>query len=651
MKYRREVDGLRCIAVVPVILFHAGFDLFSGGFVGVDVFFVISGFLITGLILDEMEANRFSLIKFYERRARRILPALFLVSAACVPVAWALLSPADLQEFAQSLAALALFASNILFWRQSGYFDAEAELKPMLHTWSLAVEEQYYLLFPLLMIWCWRIGRIRLLYAIIAIGVASLTISEYQARTAPAAAFYLLPSRFWELLLGTMAAFVLRVWRAPLATLQSNKFAHEGVGVIGLLLILYSIFAFDDTTTFPGLHALVPTIGAVLILLFATEGTILCRLLSSAPLVGIGLISYSAYLWHQPLFAFARHASAGDVPKTWLVSLVALTFILSYFSWRFVEQPFRQQKKVQRRTVAIVSAAGLASLAVIGLVGHLMTPTITELRLAHSDSGVKGLFRTKQSLISERTTLIHRYAAVAESPFSEEQDKRKILILGDSVSNDLFISIQSNPESFHRIEVRRIKLDDLCMATFAKILAGGPVQHDSASLSCKESIEKVRGSSVFARAELIVLNAHWRMHTNRRGHQGAMLLAETLVSQGRQVAMVGILAMKEASSLAFLAIQRGMSVDETNRFAYNTVRRERISTPNADIRALAERNPRILYLDKYSLFCSDSVRSCNFFDTNSALLFSDSLHLSKDGARYFGERIADQNWFTSQASN
>jgi peptidoglycan/LPS O-acetylase OafA/YrhL len=210
MKYRPEIDGLRAIAVIPVILFHAGFAPFGGGYVGVDVFFVISGYLITSIILAEREAGTFSLLKFYERRARRILPALFLVMAACVPFAWVWMTPSDMTDFSRSLAYMSVFASNILFYKQSGYFDAASELKPLLHTWSLAVEEQYYLLFPLLLIAGLRRGK-RFAISLLAVAaIVSLAIAQWGATRAPAATFYLLHARLWELLVGGFVAFYLR---------------------------------------------------------------------------------------------------------------------------------------------------------------------------------------------------------------------------------------------------------------------------------------------------------------------------------------------------------------------------------------------------------------------------------------------------------
>ena len=210
MKYRAEIDGLRALAVLPVILFHAGFEWFSGGFVGVDVFFVISGYLITTIIISEMAEGKFSIANFYERRARRILPALFFVMAVSIPFAWLWLTPTDLANFGQSLVAVSTFSSNILFWLESGYFDTSAELKPLLHTWSLAVEEQYYILFPIFLMLTWRLGIKRILILLSIIFLISLGVAQYGAYHFPTATFFLLPTRGWELLVGVFAAFYLK---------------------------------------------------------------------------------------------------------------------------------------------------------------------------------------------------------------------------------------------------------------------------------------------------------------------------------------------------------------------------------------------------------------------------------------------------------
>lgn len=332
MKYRPEIDGLRAVAVVPVILFHAGFDLFSGGFVGVDVFFVISGYLITTLLIEDIENNRFSIVRFYERRARRILPALFVVMLTCIPFAWMWMLPNQMKDFSQSLVAVSLFASNILFWKQSGYFAAAAEEKPLLHTWSLAVEEQYYLLFPVFLFVAWRFGRNRVFWSIAVLAGASLLLSEWGWRNKPDANFYLAPTRAWELLVGSIAAFIANK-RGP----QTNDI----LAWLGLGGIAFAIFWYDELTPFPSVYGLVPVIGTALIVLFGNKGTSAARLLSMNAFVGIGLVSYSAYLWHQPLLAFARVYAVGAENQLVIGILVFCSFVLAACSWKYVEVPFR----------------------------------------------------------------------------------------------------------------------------------------------------------------------------------------------------------------------------------------------------------------------------------------------------------------------
>jgi peptidoglycan/LPS O-acetylase OafA/YrhL len=230
MKYRSEIDGLRALAVLPVIFFHAGFEWFSGGYIGVDVFFVISGYLITTIIMNDIEKKEFSIANFYERRARRILPALFTVSVLSSAAAWILLSDAGLNKYGEALIGVSLFVSNIVFWRQQGYFDESAELNPLLHTWSLAVEEQYYLLFPIFLLLVWRFGKKSVFWMILVMAAISLLISEWGWRNSPMGNFYLSPSRAWELFAGSIAAFIVQK-----RGIQKN----EVLSLIGIAAIVF----------------------------------------------------------------------------------------------------------------------------------------------------------------------------------------------------------------------------------------------------------------------------------------------------------------------------------------------------------------------------------------------------------------------------
>ncbi len=292
MKHRSDIDGLRAIAVIPVVLFHAGVRHVAGGFIGVDVFFVISGYLITTILLEDIRRDRFSIAAFYQRRARRILPALFAVLLFASLAAYKLLLPNDAYEYGRSLLATLGFISNIAFSRQMGYFDAPAEMKPLLHTWSLAVEEQFYILYPLFLFLVTRYFRKRYAVAIGSVLALSLAYSIGRSDTQAATSFYLPTTRAWELLIGGLLAI------QSLPKLRHQLSANL-LGFFGLGLISYSVFAFSAATPFPGYHALFPCVGAALIIYsgMAVE-PLVGRVLSAKPLVFVGLISYSLYLWH-----------------------------------------------------------------------------------------------------------------------------------------------------------------------------------------------------------------------------------------------------------------------------------------------------------------------------------------------------------------
>lgn len=353
--HRDDIDGLRAVAVLPVLLFHAGVPGFAGGYVGVDVFFVISGYLITTIIHRELKQGRFSIAKFYERRVRRIFPALFVLLAAVFAGGYAMLVPPDLAQLGKSIFATALFVSNIFFYRQSGYFDTAADAKPLLHTWSLAVEEQYYILFPLALLLVYRWRRNWLVPAVAVATIASFAASTATVLTDPVAAFFLPHSRAWELLLGSCLSFT----------------SPRRVGALawgGLLAIGVSVFAYSQATLFPGPLALLPCLGAAAVLMGA-DGTSAGRLLSHPVLTYVGKISYSLYLWHWPILVFVGFA-VGDTHWVARAALcLPLSFGIASLSWRYVEMPFR--RRGQRATPALF--AGGAAIAVGAVAGLAAT--------------------------------------------------------------------------------------------------------------------------------------------------------------------------------------------------------------------------------------------------------------------------------------
>ncbi len=366
------------------MLYHGGFSAFRGGYVGVDVFFVISGYLITSILLSDIRLGQFSLVRFYERRARRILPALYLVLAVCMPLAWLVLLRSELVSFSKSFAAISLFCSNLFFKRDGGYFETASDLKPLLHTWSLAVEEQFYLVYPLFLWFAWQRGKRWATVLLSIAGVGSLAVAQWAVIHRPVAAFFLAPFRAWELAIGALAAFV---WAEKRSVVLPSTL-RQVLSVAGLILILVSVFVFSETTLFPGLYALVPTVGTSLVILFATPDTLVGSLLCGRVFVGIGLISYSAYLWHQPLFAFARSYFA-DPSDTMMLVLGVLALILAGLSWRFVERPFRTRDRVSRASIFALSGIGCIVLLTAGLASaRLLTTSIAandyESRLARA---------------------------------------------------------------------------------------------------------------------------------------------------------------------------------------------------------------------------------------------------------------------------
>ena len=367
--HRRDIDGLRAFAIVPVVLFHADIAAFSGGYLGVDVFFVISGFLITSLIASEIANGRFSYVSFWERRARRLLPAMFLVIAATAFVAYWILMPAELDEFGRSVMSIILLSSNVYFWQHWGYFDTSTQTMPLLHTWSLAVEEQFYLLFPAVLIAVSRLQRLHPVAIVIMIGVASLTISAWWVHAYPDAAYYLLPSRAWELMLGAALALL-----RPSRGVSYSPLITDVLLSIGLCLVLIPVFLYDAYTPFPGFAALVPCSGTALVIWFGDQRSRVGQLLTNRPTVFIGELSYSLYLWHWPLIVFAtmlrRHH--GSLTATQTLVVLTATFMCAWLSFVLIENPIRRRTLLPtRRRLFATMGIGAASLGICGLIAVL----------------------------------------------------------------------------------------------------------------------------------------------------------------------------------------------------------------------------------------------------------------------------------------
>ena len=435
-KYRPEVDGLRAIAVMAVVLYHAGLGV-PGGFVGVDVFFVISGYLITSLIVKEMERGTFSMVTFWERRARRILPASIVLVVAVLISGWFLLLPSDYADLGRSAVFYSIFAANLYFWRTVNYFAGPAEEQPLLHMWSLGVEEQFYVFFPLLLagVFFFRFSRSRLLLlsifgciSTVSFALSAYTVSEYQTYN-----FFLLPFRAWELFLGSIVALL------PLRFLKLQQSWREAFAWCGFLAVLVPCFVYSHDTTFPGLSALPPCLGAAM-LIWATgrvnqEAPMVSvgRLLSSRPLVFIGLISYSLYLWHWPFFAYWSSWELEPASLMTRLLLASAGFALGILSWRFVETPFRKKQfGGTKRSIFTYSGVGLVSclLAAGSLVYLSGVPTrfsdrVNAIDQCRAEALPATHIASKVNLKAARAGEFPRFCSV-------ERPSRKIMVWGDS---------------------------------------------------------------------------------------------------------------------------------------------------------------------------------------------------------------------------
>ena len=627
MTYRKDIDGLRAIAILPVLLFHAGFDLFRGGFVGVDIFFVISGYLITALILKEKEEGSFSIMQFYERRARRILPALFFVMLCCLPCAWHWLLPSDLDDFSDSLIATVLFVSNIHFYRETGYFAPDADHQPLLHTWSLSIEEQYYLLFPLLLSFLWFLGRKALFYIVTATALCSLLAAELAGSLLPSEeqaaapgevtaasdfAFYLLPTRAWELLAGAIAAFHLH-GRAD------NRRGNQSLSLIGLALILYAIATFDDGTPHPGVYTLLPVIGTVLVILFTTPDTLCARLLSTPILVGIGLISYSVYLWHQPLFAFFRLQSPEAPSETVMMLLAMASLALGWLSWRYVEQPFRDRKKFSRRRIFQYSALGSAFFLGLGLTGNAYDgfldrypPNERDLIVA-SDTREMGFY------------IYSRYEPFKDQPFSPNAGL-KVLVAGDSYGQDL-INMLAEAGGLDGVSLSIHEISSHCGNLYLENDFSHHIKADNLAYCRQQGWYGGEGLQDRLReADVVFIASSWPLWT-------AELLPESInnlkTDFGSRVIVIGKKYFGNINPLSYLGIS-----DQEKTALVNTIQGKH---PEIN-QMMAGHYDNNTFVNLIDLFCENG-RDCKIFTPEAKLISYDGGHLTKAGAIHLGKKL------------
>lgn len=424
--YRPDIDGLRSLAIIPVVLNHLGVRGFWGGFVGVDIFFVISGFLITGNIVSDVKRNRYSITDFYRRRIIRIFPALFLLIFVCSVLSCIVMLPSELVRFAKSLGAAAISGSNVLFYSESGYFEPAAKIKPLLHTWSLAIEEQFYIVWPLVLAPLTRhCPRAVPWVAGVIVGV-SLAISAWMLYFDPSGAYYLLPSRAWELAIGALLATLPRFY--------TPNWLRQVLATCALAAILYAIRSFSEVTPFPGFAALIPCVGAAILISVGSSGSWVSAALSCRPMVFIGQISYSLYLWHWPIIVFA---SIGlFLPQTSFVKAVELLLglAMAVLSTRYVERPFRQHSS-KWSTKQVLFGGAMAMAFALAFSGALLITKGLPQRFTADEQAVASFEAMDGDALYRRGTC---FAVGAKMAFDfvnclkPASDRANLMLIGDS---------------------------------------------------------------------------------------------------------------------------------------------------------------------------------------------------------------------------
>lgn len=647
--YRPEIDGLRALAVLSVCLFHAGVPGVSGGFVGVDVFFVISGYLITGIIQSGLAAGNFSIADFYARRARRILPALFLVLVCCSVLGYFLMLPSELSMLGRHIAATALFVSNISFFRESGYFDLSAELKPLLMTWSLGVEEQFYIVWPLLL---WGASRWRLkpVYLVTTVLLLSLLGGSWMVRDYLAGTFFLLPGRAWELALGAFIAL------RPVHFAGGRRWPWELIGVGGLLAILASIHVYDQSTVFPAYGALLPCLGAGLILLAGTRSRCNSILLTCRPMRWIGRISYSLYLWHWPLLAFARLLLNGELPLAVAMPLLLLATGLAHLTWMFVEQRWRHAGHSVSRTLKAY-AAGL--LLCVLLAAALIAVSKWEWRTGSDVQSIDGFSKDVNAAQSICHLDDRAHPLEPDVRCRQGKEQRLVLLWGDSHGDAIA------PGFAEKALARQFGFTQFTKSGCPPL--PGLVVNDSRGSSyeaCREFNDNAFAYILsHPEIESVILVGRWSIYASpRRGvERGKAALSLGTAGQGFVAPELSLLNMENSLRELIQALQsngkkivlvtqpadpgfnvpqcwarQSMLGDWAASFVACDLERNdawlRVEKGNAIVRRLADDGKNVSVVDMAARMCDD-VRCLTREASSGIVYYSDDDHLTSSGAR------------------
>ena len=629
--YRPDIDALRALAVLSVMFFHFGVQLFKGGFVGVDIFFVISGYLITKGIADRGRAGRFDFSSFYLRRIRRIIPALIAIIVASYLVAFFIFSPNDFKDMSGSAIFSMAGISNIFFWMGSGYFDSSSSVKPLLHTWSLSVELQFYAVWPVVLILIGNAPKYRM-YIVAMLCVASLCLSQFVLKHDPSAAFYLAPLRLHEFLIGGMVVFF-----------EGRKISskiNEALYLLGLSLVLYSVFTYaEGKTIFPGLSSLPPTLGTALLLL-AGGNSLTAKFISPLAVRKVGEISYSLYLVHWPIFVFAAYLTTEPSPLWFPIQLVLLSFLFALVLYVKIEKPLRFSPVAKNNDM-------LFSLGCACLIMFLMVPAASSWaqngwtwRVPKEISEIHPLDLNKTGLY-----VWGNQTPLARKESFEGNGKLKALVIGDSQSADFVnLLVESGKAQDLDIVARTVYFE--CNSFDESILNQDSyfsvenvhlVKRPDLKSVCQQQITAANDKKLIDEAQVIYVALLWEDFSLKYNVEAIQRLASTTNAK------IYVLGGKRFSAPTYKIIQNFGRVIGLESYAYKLIDKGILK-----INARLSEIPGASFVDMMSLICSKKEKKCQLFTDDKHLIYRDDTHFTQEGARFVAGRFV--NLLRSQIS-
>jgi peptidoglycan/LPS O-acetylase OafA/YrhL len=642
LNYRAEIDGLRAIAVLAVIIYHtelkiSGLSLLPGGFLGVDIFFVISGYLISKIIISEISENRsFNYLNFYERRARRILPVLFFIMIVSFPFAWHLLLPSAFVEYVKSILSSIFFGSNVFFYFATTEYGAESSLiKPFLHTWSLSLEEQFYLVFPIAAVFIHKYLKRYEIAIFACIAIFSFEFAIFIATKNPDLNFYLLPSRAWELLVGTLVAIIeLKYGR------NFHPLTHQLLPAIGFFLILHSLLFFTFEIPHPGLHTSLSVFGTALVLLFSSRHDLVGNVLSSRPFVSVGLISYSLYLWHYPIFAFTRIYST-DTSELQLISAILVTFFLSYISYRFIEQPFRTKSIISGRYILTVLPAAIVILTTSS---YIVIQNDGDFGRFESSSTILSNYEADNNKLREERG---RFIGGNNNNRKFDDGKIKVLIVGNSHGGDSFSAFIQNEKFATKLSFIHYPIQLSCFNYSNKeteLFFSSKIYKDSGILFVSTQYHRDRKCTNSDRNLSSDLTGLEELIRRARGDEKILVLSSNTIEF--PVVENKTILDQFITSTSFNSESLSSDFYEKIGRKYYVQRnksRPSLGEINKDILSIASQNS-LIFLDKEQYLCSNKSRMCFAFTEDGHKTIWDYAHFTVDGAKFFGKRMLDIGW-------